>query len=193
MHHSTKRFNTFDHVAVSKHLHQFLCHFVGSTAAEEAYDDFNCYPVTQCTARLLGIDMGIKEETLSPLENDYEHKSQSEDIDLVDTDNVVSSISSEWYIPPRKEMNEALNAFYKSHFTKSKEEQISGALGVNAGIVVCENCAGRHDRKYCRVNYFVCHVCGEKHHRMFECKRAKCWVCLKLGHLGWDCPRRTKR
>ena len=57
-------------------------------------------------------------------------------------------------------------------------------------IIVCEKCAGYHHKRDCRAQYYTCHMCGNIGHRMFECKRAKCFFCLELGHLSGSCPSR---
>ncbi len=89
------------------------------------------------------------------------------------------------YIQPRQELNGKLDAFYKSHLRKSEEQQMKSAL-YDARILVCRKCAGRHNSKHC-TSVWRCQVCGAAGHRSFQCARAKCWKCLKLGHMIHHC------
>jgi len=87
------------------------------------------------------------------------------------------------YIPPRG----ALDTFYKSHRHKSKQQQMENAVH-NTRIIVCQKCAGAHHSNLCTAKLFRCHTCGADGHRSFECTRAQCRNCLKLGHLTHKCP-----
>ena len=127
---------------------------------EDALQRMDHHPICVCSSRLLGLNENEKEE-----------------------------IASKIYIHPREGVDDALTAYFN---LKSKGKRNGmGAQKDCSKVLVCGICAGFHSKTDCNVRgYFVCHMCGQKGHRMFECKRSKCYLCLDLGHLAAHCPRR---
>eukprot|EP01084_Bolivina_argentea_P074450 135070_1 len=92
------------------------------------------------------------------------------------------------YMPSRKGMDHTLDLYFQSNYSQNINTIGIQTHTVNQQIIVCEICAGYHHQNNCKSTYFVCHMCGNKGHRMFECSRAKCFQCLKLGHIAQHCP-----
>ena len=92
------------------------------------------------------------------------------------------------YIPPRKGVDDALDKYFKyGIMNNQKRMQVNNYNE----ILVCQKCAGYHDKHKCKEIVYTCHMCGEKGHRLFECKRAKCFSCLNIGHIAQHCPNRN--
>ena len=34
----------------------------------------------------------------------------------------------------------------------------------------------------------TCHICNEKGHKSYQCRKGKCYKCNKLGHIRRNCP-----
>lgn len=94
-----------------------------------------------------------------------------------------------YYVPHEIGAAKALDAFYKRKLAGSN---LNKNLSQN-DIIVCERCAGPHRVRMCLERRWVCHVCGKRGHRHFQCDRAKCIKCSMLGHVAVNCPIFNKK
>ena len=156
-------------------LHIFLKTF-DDKHYDEAMERLYNHPISDATARLLKIKKSNQCKTVSY--NKQETVSH----------NGWKPICSKYYVSSRPGVDNKLDEYFK----KLRQGQACYPKKKSMDVVVCEKCAGHHLAKDCRKTTFVCHMCGSKDHRMFECKRAKCFVCLEYGHLANQCPTRNK-
>ena len=154
-------------------LHIFLKTFGGSHF-DRAVERINNRPISDGTSRLLGIKKsnGCKATSHKAINNQ-----------------ALPPINSKYYVSSRHGVDDALDLYFKQ---QRNGQSIAMDQPKSTEIVVCERCAGHHHIDNCNATDYVCHMCGTANHRMFECQRAKCFLCFQLGHLANQCPTKLK-
>lgn len=158
-------------------LHIFLKSFEGSHF-EQALQRINNHPISDATACLLGIKKSNKCKVNSI------KASSSQSLGR----NQLTPIISKHYVSSRHGVDDALDLYFKRHQNGQSMATNIKFEEKRTEIIVCERCAGQHHIDNCDETDYVCHMCGGAHHRMFECQRAKCYLCFELGHLSNQCP-----